>query len=91
MPSPRLEIRYCTQCKFLLRAAWMAQELLTAFETELAEVAIVPSRGGVFEVALDGHLLFSNKEAGRFPEARELKELLRDRIAPGKAIGHEHP
>ena len=91
MSSPRLEIRYCTQCKFLLRAALLAQELLMTFETELAEVAIVPSRGGVFEVALDGHVLFSNKEAGRFPEARELKELVRDHIAPGKAIGHDHP
>lgn len=91
MPAPRLEIRYCSQCKFLLRAAWLSQEVLNTFEKELAEVALIPGRGGIFEVALDGHLLFSKKEAGRFPEAREIKELIRDRIAPGKAIGHEPP
>ena len=26
--KPRVEIEYCTQCRWLLRAAWMAQELL---------------------------------------------------------------
>ena len=89
MPSPRLQIRYCTQCKFLLRAAWLAQELLFTFEQELAEVALVPATGGVFEVLLDSQVLFSNKQANRFPEAKEIKELIRDRIAPGRTIGHE--
>jgi uncharacterized protein YcaQ len=32
---PRVQIHYCTQCRWLLRAAWYAQELLTTFETEL--------------------------------------------------------
>lgn len=84
----RIEIEYCTRCKFLLRAAWLAQELLTSFEDELKEVALVPGSGGVFEVRLDGAALFSNRSAGRLPEAREVKELVRDRVAPGRAIGH---
>lgn len=50
---PRLEIEYCTQCRWLLRAAWTAQELLTTFRTELGEVALIPGTGGVFEVRLD--------------------------------------
>jgi selenoprotein W-related protein len=41
-----IQIEYCTQCGFLLRAAWMAQELLRAFEQELQQVALVPVRGG---------------------------------------------
>ncbi len=85
---PRLEIEYCTQCRWLLRAAWMAQELLTTFETELAEVALVPGRGGVFEVRLDGSTIFSRQQEGRFPESKELKQLLRDRVAPGRDLGH---
>ena len=47
---PRVEIEYCTQCRWLLRAAWLAQELLTTFEQELGEVALVPGTGGVLEV-----------------------------------------
>jgi selenoprotein W-related protein len=84
----RVEIEYCTQCRWLLRAAWMAQELLTTFETELGEVALVPGTGGVFEVRLDGETIFSRAEHGRFPESKELKQLVRDRIAPDRNLGH---
>jgi selenoprotein W-related protein len=86
--APRLEIEYCTQCRWLLRAAWLAQELLTTFEAELGEAALVPGRGGVLEVRLDGETLFSRAARGRFPEAKELKQLVRDRIAPGRDLGH---
>ncbi len=86
--KPRVEIRYCTQCRWLLRAAWLAQELLTTFEAELGEVALIPGSGGIFEVRVDGELLWSRQDEGRFPEAKELKQRLRDRVAPGKDLGH---
>jgi selenoprotein W-related protein len=88
MKQPRLEIEYCTQCRWLLRAAWLAQELLTTFEQELGEVALVPGTGGVLEVRLDGEVIFSRAREGRFPESKELKQSIRDRIAPGKPLGH---
>jgi selenoprotein W-related protein len=86
--SHRVEIEYCTQCRWLLRAAWMAQELLTTFEAELGEVALKPGTGGIFEVRLDGETLHSRKQQGRFPESKELKQLVRDRIAPDRDLGH---
>lgn len=89
MPQrPRIEIEYCTQCRWLLRAAWMAQELLTTFEQEIGEVALRPGTGGVFEVRADGHTVWSRKDEGRFPDIKELKQRVRDRIAPEKALGH---
>jgi selenoprotein W-related protein len=86
--SPRLEIEYCTQCRWLLRAGWTAQELLTTFVDELAEVALVPGKGGIFEVRLDGETIWSRKDEHRFPEMAELKQRLRDRIAPDRDLGH---
>ena len=86
--TPRVEIEYCTQCRWLLRAAWMAQELLTTFEQEVGEVALIPGRGGVFDVRLDGEVIFSRQQQRRFPESKEVKQLLRDRIAPAKSLGH---
>lgn len=83
-----LEIEYCTQCRWLLRAAWLAQEILTSFDTDIGRVSLVPGSGGVFEVQLNGEIIFSRKEAGRFPEAKEIKQLVRDRIAPEKFLGH---
>jgi selenoprotein W-related protein len=86
---PRIEIEYCRRCRWLLRAAWAAQELLQTFEADLGEVALVPNdAGGVFEVRLDGETLFSRAAAGRFPEAAELKRLVRDRVAPQRDLGH---
>ena len=84
----RVEIEYCTQCRWLLRAEWLAQELLTTFEAELGEVALVPGRGGVLDVRLDGELIFSRGREGRFPEAKELKQAIRDRVAPERSLGH---
>ena len=85
---PRIEIEYCTQCRWLLRAAWMAQELLTTFEQELGEVALVPGSGGIFEVRVEGTTVWSRKERERFPDMKELKQLVRDRVAPEKELGH---
>lgn len=58
------------------------------FDTDLGEVALVPGTGGVFEVRVDGDLVWSKKQRGRFPESRELKQVVRDRVAPGKDLGH---
>jgi selenoprotein W-related protein len=88
MIKGQIEIEYCTQCRWLLRAAWLAQELLTTFEAELRAVTLVPGTGGIFEVRLDGTTIFSRKQQERFPETKELKQLIRDRIAPGKDLGH---
>lgn len=85
---PRIVIRYCTQCRWLLRAAWMAQELLTTFEREIGEVALVPGTGGVFDISADGHQVWSRKNDGGFPDIKELKQRVRDRLAPGKHLGH---
>ena len=84
--KPILSIEYCTQCNFRGRAVWLAQELLAALEQELAGVTLVPGRGGVFDVRLGAELLFSQKLAGRFPEPRELKDLLRAKLGldPGR-------
>ncbi|HXA51023.1 MAG TPA: SelT/SelW/SelH family protein [Candidatus Acidoferrum sp.] len=85
---PRVEIAYCTQCRWLLRAAWMAQELLTTFQDDLGEVALRPGTGGIFEVLVDGETVWSRAAEGRFPDIKELKQLVRDRIAPGRDLGH---
>lgn len=85
----RVEITYCRKCRFMLRAAWLAQELLSTFEEELTEVAIKPGSGGIFEVALDGETIATNRETKRMPEPGDVKRLLRDRIAPDRRIGHD--
>ena len=89
MAAPRIEITYCTKCRFLLRASWMAQELLTTFGDELGEVAIVPGSGGIFEVTLNGEVIATNRETKEMPDPAAVKRAVRDRIAPDRKIGHD--
>jgi selenoprotein W-related protein len=86
--EPRVEIEYCTQCRWLLRAGWTAQELLTTFSAELGEVALVPGSGGVFDVRVNGETVWSRASEGGFPDLPELKRMVRDRVAPGRHLGH---
>ncbi len=81
---PRIEIEYCTQCRWLLRAAWMAQELLLTFEQEVSGVTLIPGAGGIFEIRVRDTLLWSRKDQGGFFEIKELKRLVRDHIGHGK-------
>lgn len=89
MSGARIVIEYCPQCRWLLRAAWLAQELLSTFDDELEEVALRPAGKGVFEITTgDGHVLWSRKAEGRFPEAKELKQRVRDIVSPDRDLGH---
>lgn len=87
--KPTLTIEYCPKCGWLLRAAYMAQELLTTFEQELHGVLLVPATvSGRYTISIDGEKVFDRKEEGGFRDIRELKQLVRDKIAPEKDLGH---
>lgn len=85
---PRVAITFCTQCGWMLRAAWMAQELLSTFGAELGEVALLPGTGGVFAVEAAGALVWERKRDGGFPDAPELKRRVRDAAFPDRPLGH---
>lgn len=86
--KPRVEIRYCSQCRWLLRAAWVAQELLSTFDDSLGEVALIPTTGGTFQVAVDDQRVWCRKEENGFPSMKMLKQRVRDLFAPGRPLGH---
>jgi selenoprotein W-related protein len=84
----RIAITYCTQCQWLLRSAWLAQELLSTFSTDLGEVALVPGTGGVFTVSYDGETIWERVADGGFPDSKALKQRVRDRLDPTRDLGH---
>jgi selenoprotein W-related protein len=86
--KPRITITYCRQCQWLLRAAWMAQELLSTFAEDLGEVALRPGTGGIFRIEYEGVLVWDRKSEGGFPDIKALKQLVRDRLDPGRDLGH---
>ncbi|GJE16879.1 SelT/SelW/SelH family protein [Methylobacterium marchantiae] len=86
--KPRVSITYCTQCQWLLRAGWMAQELLSTFRDEIGEVALVPGTGGVFVIACGAETIWDRTRDGGFPDVKTLKQRVRDRLAPSRDLGH---
>jgi selenoprotein W-related protein len=86
--GPRVVITYCTQCRWLLRASWIASELLTTFTTDIGELVLKPGTGGVFTVSVDDEVVWDRKVEGGFPDVGPLKRLVRDRVAPDRALGH---
>ena len=93
LAKPVVSIEYCTGCKWLLRSAWLAQELLTTFEKDLGSVSLQPnsdSPGGAFIVRVDGKKIWDRRDEATkgFPEAKILKQLIRDEINPEMSLGH---
>ncbi|MDH2325763.1 SelT/SelW/SelH family protein [Cereibacter sp. SYSU M97828] len=88
MHRPAISFTYCTQCNWMLRTAWMAQELLSSFGQDIGSVTLVPGTGGIFEVTVDGDLVWERKRDGGFPDSKQLKQIVRDRAWPERDLGH---
>ena len=84
----RVTITYCTQCRWLLRASWLAQELLTTFSAEITELVLRPGTGGVLRIEVGDTTIFDRATDGGFPDLNVVKRLVRDRIAPDRKLGH---
>lgn len=87
--KPTLVIEYCPKCGWLLRAAYMAQEMLTTFTDDLKGVTLQPSDvSGVYKLSINDTVLFDRKTHGGFAGITELKQMVRDVVNPGKSLGH---
>ena len=75
-PRHRLEIEFCTQCRFQGRAFWMARELFDQVPELTGEITLTPSTGGVFVVRFDGQVVADYKATGRFPEPKDVREAM---------------
>ena len=87
--KPAVTIEYCPKCGWLLRAAYMAQEILTTFSDDIASVTLRPGEtAGAFNIFVNEEIIFNRKESGRFIEIKEIKQLVRDKVNPSKSLGH---
>jgi selenoprotein W-related protein len=87
--KPLVTIEYCPKCGWLLRAAYMAQEILTTFADDVSAVTLKPSEtGGDYKIFIDDKKIFDRKEYNGFPEIKEIKQIVRDMVNPGKNLGH---
>ncbi|ULQ52818.1 SelT/SelW/SelH family protein [Flavihumibacter fluvii] len=84
-----ITIEYCPKCHWLLRAAYMAQELLTTFDGDLKSVTLEPSEeNGKYAIRIGGREIFDRKTNGGFEDIKIIKQMVRDIINPQKNLGH---
>lgn len=85
----RITIEYCSKCRFMMRSAWIAQELLQTFEGDVDEVVLKPSGiAGIWRIYANGQQVWDRKTERGLPELKDLKRRVRDIIAPDKDLGH---
>ena len=70
----KLSIEYCSAWNYLPQASSLEAELKQNFPN--MEISLISSGGGVFEIVLDGKLIFSKKAINRFPEKGEVARII---------------
>lgn len=88
MTKAHIDIYYCRQCNWMLRSSWMAQELLHTFSEEIDTLSLHPDTGGRFEIFCNQQRIWERKADGGFPDAKQLKQRIRDVIDPERDLGH---
>lgn len=68
----QIKIKYCVPCGYLPTA----QKFQEVLEEKSAEVELIEGDRGVFNVWINGKLIFSKHQEGRFPEISEIVEKL---------------
>lgn len=76
MAKLEISVEYCASCNYLPRALWMAGEILTEIQFDVARFDLIPGDMGVFEWSVGGEPIFSKSATGRFPDIEELKEAI---------------
>ncbi|MEI6891881.1 MAG: SelT/SelW/SelH family protein [Pontiella sp.] len=89
MKKRSVTVEYCSKCKFMLRSAWIAQELLQSFEGDIDEMILKPSTlPGIWRIYANDQPIWDRKTERGLPEMKDLKRRVRDIIAPDKDLGH---
>ena len=61
-------------------AAGLVARVLAEWEGVIESLEVVPSSGGIFDVHLDGELVFTKSMLGSYPQPEDVLPLLRERL-----------
>jgi len=56
------------------------EDVLPHFKQDIAEMVLVPSDGGKFEISVDGDQIYSKVETGEFPNSRDIVKAIEARM-----------
>ncbi len=79
-----LEITYCQPCGHQPKAMDLVNQLLSTYGMPLNKrmnLTLHPADQGVFDVVVDGKLVFSRKQVGRFPTFDDIKKFVDPKLS----------
>ncbi len=77
-----IKLTYCAPCGYQQRVLDLTQEIIGEREIEhyIASWTLIPGSGGVFEVEINGELVFSKKALGRHAEPGEVRAAIAAKV-----------
>jgi selenoprotein W-related protein len=75
-----ISIAYCAECGETLRAVRETEDLLAEYEDRIEQITLIPSGNGVYEVKVNGALVFSKTRLGRHPRAGEIIQKVGEKL-----------
>ncbi len=75
-----VSITYCAECGYEEPTVRLVRHLMEEFHMYLRRIEIVPATNGELEVVLNGELVHSTRQTGRFPKAEDIAEAVRERL-----------
>jgi selenoprotein W-related protein len=83
-----VKISYCAPCGYTERVMALSSEILGEREIEfyIGSWTLVPDKGGVFEVEVNGELVFSKKTLGRHAEPGEVREAILAKLNQARTV-----
>ena len=82
----QVSIEYCVPCDYSAHAFQVTEELLGNYQHVIDRLELITGSNGVFEVLVDGELLFSKKALNRHPEPGEVLRLFKELVGPQVSV-----
>lgn len=67
-----ITVEFCMQWNYAPKAASFAEDVFEDLKTDIEEMKLIPSSGGVFEITVNGEKIFSKWETDQFPDHKEI-------------------
>ena len=77
-----ITLEYCAAWNYLPNAVRATEEILDNYQHVIDDLKLIPGRGGVFELTVNGNLAYSKKATGRHAQTGEIVKILEGIFGP---------
>ena len=72
----KIKLEFCIVWNYTPRAVSTVEDILEKYGKDVTSIDLIPGTGGVFELYIDGVLIYSKLETGRHTNEGEILQLM---------------